>query len=240
MHEQPFSHAAAPAPCVVLFLPLKPYSIGHENELWRQNNPLLTGTLEEFQALPAVEQSEWLIRAVDFCSQNHAEWAENEAILASKPRFWQISARRRQRLLEKTWREWEKLIATVKISAEAVKFRNYLMAQRVFPPAPEERVYNLAQGRDDAGGGRALGSPIVPRLLNFLASKPALLAGYQSIYDFPISLAAWLYFTEAEIAGMSAIENQAERDIVAKEKQLMDEIEAERAAEKLKETPCQP
>ena len=94
MHEAIFSQAAKPETAVVLFLPLKPYSCGHEIELWRQNNPLLTGTLAEFEKLPTVEQLNWLIKAVDFCSQNHDEWLENEDILRSNPSFWSRKVRK--------------------------------------------------------------------------------------------------------------------------------------------------
>lgn len=240
MHEQLFSQAAKPSASVALFLPLKPYSIGHEIELWRQNNPILTRTLAEFRELPLEEQLNWLIKAVDYCSQDHSEWIENEAILRSKPSFWARKERKKKAKLEKTWRIWDAIIRRCNISDEVIKFREYLISQRIFPPTPEDRIYNLAQGREDEPSGRGMGSPLTARLINFLSNKPSLLAGYKSIYDFPFSYAVWLYFTDAEIAGMSAIENEAERAIVDKEKQLLAEIEAEQAAEKAKEkTPCQ-
>ena len=100
MHDQEFAHAAAPASAVCLHLPLKHYSIGHEIELRRTNNPLLNGTRDEFDALPKPERQKWLMLAADFCSQNHAEFIENNRILGSKPRFWQRSQRKIKRQLE--------------------------------------------------------------------------------------------------------------------------------------------
>lgn len=40
MHEAAFAKAALPAPAVILGLPMRPYSIGHELWLTRQKNPL--------------------------------------------------------------------------------------------------------------------------------------------------------------------------------------------------------
>ena len=233
MHEQAFAYAASQPPAAVLHLPLKPYSIGHEIELWRQDNPLLTKDRAEFDALSAVKQRDWLIRAVDFCSQDRDEWRESERTLQSCPRWWQWRARWKKNRLLATWNRWDAILQKL-TEAEWIiavaEFRNYLIAGRSCPPAPTESGYKYANGNPDTGGGRQLGSPIQARVLNFLAARPLLLAG-RSVYDFPFGLALWLCFTDGEAAGTVAIENEAERAVDAKEKELLAEIAAERAAE---------
>ena len=243
MHEIDFANAASPTPAVVLHLPLKPYSIGHEIELWRQEHPLLTKSRQDFDALPSLKQREWLIRAVDFCSQDHDEWLASEHLLQSRPHWWGVWGRKAK--MEATWNEWRAILDAMTETdwqISVAEFRNYLIAGRSCPPSPTGSGYKYANGEPDAKEGRQLGSPVQARVLNFLADKPALLNG-RSVYDFPFGLALWLCFTAGELAGTVAIENEAERAVDDKEKALLAEIAAERKAEKLKaettETQCQ-
>ncbi len=69
MHEAAYAQAALPAPARVLGLNLKPYSLGHELLLIRENNPLSTvsgvvNTGDLIDALPA---------AAMFCHQNFTQ-----------------------------------------------------------------------------------------------------------------------------------------------------------------------
>jgi len=247
MHESLFAHAATPPPAVVLHLPLKPYSISHEIELWRQNNPLLTGTRAEFDALPAAQQAYWLILAADYCSQTHAEFKTSAEILESTPAWWQFAARAKKRRLLRVWSRWQAITGQLtepQIAAAATAFREYLMLGRSFPPAPTETGAKYGSGRPEETGGRLLGSPVITRLINFLAShtelvKDLLPAGH-SILDFPFGLAVWLYLTQAEMDGNGAIENADEAAAEATEQQLLAEIAAEQAAaqQNTAATPC--
>lgn len=242
MHEAQFAFAASPPPAVVLHLPLKPYSIGHEIELLRRENPLIWAerskeayeqSCKTFAALPASQQKEWLARAVDFCSQDHDEWLANEKIFQSRPHWWQWRAWRKKIKLQEMWNQWERILDAMTETdwmIAVAEFRNYLIAGRSAPPAPTESGYKYANGNPDAKSGRQLGSPVQARVLNFLSGKTALLGG-KSIYDFPFGLALWLCFTDGETEGTVAIENEAERAVDAKEKELLAEIEAERKAE---------
>ena len=244
MHETEFAAAASPPKAVVLCLPLKPYSIGHEIELWRQSNPLLVSTWVEFNAISATKQREWLIRAVDLCSQDHDEWLESERILQFRPRWWRLDAWLRKSRLEATWSRWRAVLCKmteVEWQMAVADFRNYLIAGRSCPPSPSESGYKYANGDPDSKPGRQLGSPVLARAMNFLSDKPSLLDGC-SVYDFSFGLALWLCFTDAEMEGTVVIENEAEREVDEKEKKLLAEIEAERKSEKLKaetETSCQ-
>jgi hypothetical protein len=64
MHEAAFASAALPAPAQSLGLLLRPYSIGHETFLLRENNPVLTG---------GNVSRDKLAEAVLICSQTFAE-----------------------------------------------------------------------------------------------------------------------------------------------------------------------
>lgn len=59
---------------------MKPYSIGHEILLTRYDNPLVTSTPEEFQALSIVKQNTAIITAASICAR---DWAQNQ-----KPEKW--------------------------------------------------------------------------------------------------------------------------------------------------------
>lgn len=238
MHETLFANQARPARATVMHLPLRPYSIGHEAELWRQKNPLLVSDRKEFDLLPEAERLEWLIKAVDFCSQNHAEFLESQRILNSQPRWHEWALRCQKRRMERVWRDWEALIQKTDLDAAATAFRFYLVDGRGFPPAPSDMARRALGADKDSGGGRSFGSPMIPRLLNFLSARPELIAMHRAedpqfcLWDFPFGLAVWLYFTQAEQDGSCAIENQDEFNVAEKERQLLAEIEAENAAAK--------
>ena len=241
MHETLFANHSAPPKSVVLGIPLRPYSIGHENELWRQENPLLTKDRAEFDALPVDVRVKKLIAAVDYCSQSHTEFLESQTILNSRPHWHEFSARRRKSAMNRVWQQWEQLIMKSDVDEAATLFRSYLIQGRGFPPAPSDMARRaLGQVSEGESAGRSLGSPIIPRLLNYLSARPELIASFRilnpqfSLWDFPFGLATWLYFTQAELDGSISIENADEFEVAEKERQLLAEIEGENAESKAK------
>ncbi len=66
MHEQSLSQAALPAPTRILGLLMRPYSLGHELHLLREQNPILSGGSDN------VTRSD-LAQAVLICSQTFEE-----------------------------------------------------------------------------------------------------------------------------------------------------------------------
>src|SRR5579884_1995299 len=91
MHDLQFADAVRPARVVVLKLPLRPFSIGHELLLYRERNPLLfNGNFSEGQLHKA------LVQAANICSQS---WSEN----IFKPRTWWERYRS-----DRVWKKWER------------------------------------------------------------------------------------------------------------------------------------
>lgn len=99
------------------------------------------------------------------------------------------------------------------------EFRNYRYGGSTFP-----RFSSATQSEQ----GRALGGPILCRLLNFANGN----------YDAPLALTQWRYFCMAEDDGRCHIENEGERDMREQVDKHMADILAEQA--KKKEVPCQP
>lgn len=230
MHESLFALTVCPPRAVVLGVPLRPYAIGHELALWRQQNPLLTEDFNHFLALDRAEQIRWLVMAVDVCSQTDAEFKANEHLLQCRPARWHFPTQYRQWRLKRLWKRWENIVVDSNITEQAMNFRTYLSNGRIFPPTPTESALKYSTGETSPKRGRGFGAPLCASLLNYLAERPALLTDGVEPLDYPFAQAAWLYFSAAEAEGRAAIENDVEHAADAREKELLAEIEAERAA----------
>lgn len=139
MHDAAYSQAALPAPARVLGLNLRPYSLGHELWLIREQNPLAVQSGETVAsklvaALPA---------AVLFCSQT----------------FEQISAMNRDRFISlKLWL-WNLRLRRHDGLSELASFLEYrTRGSLAFPDEP-------ADGRQSS---RPLGAPFLLSLYNYL------------------------------------------------------------------------
>src|SRR6185437_4421572 len=93
MHDAALAAAARPTRYVILGLPMKPYSIGHDILLFNQGNPILS---TEFDSLDKVDKRQAVIWAADICSQS---WNEYGKIAST---WWQ------RRKLKRVWGKWER------------------------------------------------------------------------------------------------------------------------------------
>jgi hypothetical protein len=239
MHDALFAAACRPDPAACLCLPLRPYSIGHEAELWRQGNPLLCLTYAGFDALPEDQQRAALASAVDACSQTWVEYAESAAILASAPRWHQFDQRRRKNRLRSIWRRWQAALAKfepVDWAMALADFRNHLAVGRACFQAlssddPDD-VLALSISGDGTKleGGRCMGSPTLAHLVAFAieADLPKML-GLATVFDVPFSLCANLHLTRLESQGNVYIRNEREQRIRDEQAQHREAMKAEEA-----------
>lgn len=114
-------------------------------------------------------------------------------------------------------------------SLAIAEFRNYVLSGRAFPSMPDPVASSIADGESaPEPNGRALGAPLLASLINFVAAH-GVRREFESVFDFPYSLAAWLYFCEMESQGRIKIENAKEREV----KMELDQAKAEALAEEL-------
>ncbi len=100
-----------------------------------------------------------------------------------------------QNLKPHKWlRLWGWLIRNQDFALAVADFRNYRWAGSSFP---------ILKKLDDSEAGRAFGSPLFARLLNFIGGN----------YDHPLGLAQWLYFAALEGDGKIHVENEMEQSI---------------------------
>lgn len=218
---------------VLLRLPLREYSLGHELILTRRGNPLLLDSVAEIspgRQIHALREAVWI------CSHS---WAQNErdfrpaTILhrlfsSVKCRFWCWLTRREN---------YPMAIA---------EFRNYLAAAHVQLPAPTREAAEIASGKageDEESHGRELGAPLLANLIWFAATHLEKFlelsdAGSEieelrcSVYDLALAKVANFYFVAMEEAGRLRIEN---RDEAAARLEL-ETARAEAIAEELAES----
>jgi hypothetical protein len=216
MHDLAFADATRPTPVRVLKLRLFPYSIGHELLLMRDRNPFVLLTEEEFNKMPADSQTAAVVRAVCICCR---DWNGNQTF-SKFLNFW-------------AWR-----IRNSNWSLAIAEFRNYLAEHRALLPtlvadvAEDSEAYQIANKGETIGDGRALGSPFLAQLINFVQQRK--MAGdldLKTFWDIPFALAANLYFTDLERGGNVYIENFREREEREAMAQHRADVKFERAAE---------
>lgn len=211
MHELAFADAVRPARAVILFLPMRNYSLGHELLLLQQRNAfLLTG----FDSLPEEQKRLALVRAADVCSQT---WSENHFT----PGTWWDKTRMR-----KVWARWQRAVKcgvrseergvladgcqpdgahgvtrpTTTWGAEIAKLREYIRAGSTKPTTEA----------CDGPAGRQHGAPFHASLIQFLISQMGL--PEMEAYDYPFGLAKFHYYTHAEAEGGIKIVNAPEME----------------------------
>jgi hypothetical protein len=225
VHEISFADAVRPTPVVVLKLPLRPYSLGHEALLWHLQNPLLTHSWSQFNELSLQQQINSVLDAVWICANT---WKQNQG----EP-F--------RRLKLKIWR-WR--LEGENFPLGIAEFRNYLAAGRKLPNGPTEHALEVLYPKDEIRG-RAPGSALLAQLYSY-ACSPAFAIQRQSadyaderrflttktpnVWDLPYSMVGHLYFTAMEMEGNARIENTQERE----EQAELDKINREIAEEKSK------
>lgn len=183
MHEAAFAQAALPAPARVLGLTLRPFSLGHELWLIREQNtlalnadPASLGKL--MTALP---------QAVLCCAQTHLENSGRWDLLAL-PKFL-------------IW-SWE--IRKFNLAQELIKFRDYRKSgSTAFPDEPADST---------EGKRRSLGQPLLLAFHHYIINLgSAEWSQYgKSPWDYPYGLAQMRYSAAAELDGRLKIKNAAE------------------------------
>lgn len=191
MHDAAYARAARPALRRILRLPMLHYSIGHEIILQSQGNPLVTLTEAEFNELTITLQIDAIRRAALVC---HHTWAGN-----SQPERWLGL--------------WSWTIRNTDWPLEIAEFRIYRAEGSTAPPitAPE---FSDTPVDEDAPKGRSIGSPLLARLVNFLAARPSTLNPQPStnLMDYPLGAALFEYFASMEEQGRIHIENAGEQE----------------------------
>lgn len=186
MHEQHFAAAIRPDLQVVLRLPMRPYSIGHEILLIRQGNPLVTMGPESFKELPEDRQRSALRRAALVC---YRSWTQNQ---------------KRDRWL---WL-WGWFIRNFDLETEVENFQAYRTdGIRDFKTVKMPRI----RGAENVPY-HYFGSPEMARLILFLLDRrlPEF-HGVPTVYDFPVSLARMLYLSSLEETGAVWVQNWHDR-----------------------------
>jgi hypothetical protein len=216
MSEFSFADAVLPARAVVLRLPLRPYSVGHEILLQHERNALLL-TEAEFDQLSFADREVAIKQAALICSRT---WAENQR------------GSRGVKL-------WGWLVRNSNWTKQAKYFYEYRHQGSTFPPAPDKRIDEIYNNV----GGRMLGGELLPGLINFLLGKPLLprVTGPRSdrgsVFDFPFGLGLQLYFTQLEVEGRRHIENEEERAHKEERYAHIADIRREQAEAALKHPP---
>lgn len=141
MHEAALSRAALPAPVRIYGIELRPYALGHELFLIRENNPLAVGG----NPLPGD-----LFEAVWICSSTFKECTEARSSLFYIPKLWLLKRRAKKYNFEK----------------EAEAFRQYREDGSLEFPISE-----IPRPNRDSGPTRPPGSPFLLRLHQFVMER---------------------------------------------------------------------
>lgn len=222
---------------------MRPYTLGHEAELLRQENALFTLTYAEFDAIPEAQQRQAIVGAVDICSQTWGEYAESASLLAARPKWHQFGLRRRQKRLRSIWRRWQAALARLEPTDWAIavaEFRNYVHDGRKCLPAlsaddPDDVLAIAATGEGEKlEPGRSMGSPSLAHLISFaIEADLARHVGVSVVFDVPFSLCANLHLARLEDKGSIYIRNEKEHgareEAEACRKAALAESEAEKA-----------
>lgn len=212
MHDSAFAATARQGSAVILRLPMRPYSIGHELLLLAQQNPLLYAR-EYFDNLSPALQRLAVIRAALVC---YRTWNQNQ-----QP--------------ERHLRLWGWRIRKDDFALAIAEFRNYRAAGSACPPTPTKENYKIAAGKPDAEFGREFGGCYYAKLVAHFSRGGMFSAlGHETAFDVPLGFANYVYLSELELDGMALIENEREAQVAAE----MDEARRQAAAEK--EAQCQP
>ncbi len=221
MHETSLCDAANPSPVVVLSLPLRTYSLGHECELYQRRNPLLLLSHAQFNELPYDHQIFALKQAVLICVDS---WSARRQLEQPSFLYW-----RNHWHNFKIW-NWTRRLDPSEFPVALAEFRNYLDEAHELPPTPKDDIDKALNGRSEPG--RAFGAPLLLNLYGFLDSRipthsntPLL----HPIWDAAYRFTCWRYFAFHESQGAYKIENLAEWTLRDKNARMEREILADQA-----------
>jgi hypothetical protein len=174
MHEAALAQAALPAPTVILGLLMRPYSLGHELHLIREQNPIITSLAMDQTTLKNLRQ------AALICCQSWSECRRMHAdpFLKLKIRFWKLRTRNISRPLG--------------FAAGVVKFIDYRNTGVLdFPPRKDVR-------KPGSTPTRKPGTPFILSLQQFVMLH--LGKTEAEAWDYPLGLAKmrWAAYYENE------------------------------------------
>jgi hypothetical protein len=243
MHDAQFAAAARPARCVILGLPMLPYSIGHEITLVAKCNALV---FSDSDKVPEYELRTALIQAADICSQGWHEYEDNSLSIASNPHWYQLRLLIKKIRFLKAWGKWMKVVERFNFEDEKAKFIEYRKIGSDFPPIPTDEHYKMANGEEFGENSRSYGSSYFARLINFIGGLGLhRVFGAATPWDMPFALSNQLYISHLESNGRAAIENEKEMTVRKEMEEHYEairketEIEEQKAREAAKETSCQ-
>jgi hypothetical protein len=168
VYEKIFSQAVLPEPVQILGLAMRPYSLGHELWLIRQDNPL-----------SLLDASSTSVTAPKFL----------EAVLICSQTFDEISGMNRDWLIGLKLKLWNRRVKRFNIFDELEKFKKYQAAGSLEFPC------QLPSQSADSGPSRYLGAPMLIRVHQFLVLNFRLTES--QAWDYPFGLAkmhnaAWM------------------------------------------------
>lgn len=154
MHEAALSQAALPAPARILGLTLRPFSLGHELWLVREQNALALHSTADASPVKLIQD---LPQAVLFCCQTFAE----------------IQAMNKDRFIGIKLRLWNHRLRRRNLAQELSAFLEYrTRGTLAFPDEPP----------DSTQRGRTLGAPLLLSLYEFMAAKVGEIAAWDYPY----------------------------------------------------------
>lgn len=251
MHDEAFADSVRPAPCVILRLPMRDYSIGHELLLYRRRNPFVTlDNPAKFSQLPPMEQHRAVLEAAQVCGRS---WAENERwpdftggwhkrslikmgigqafrmhwlaallTLLCAPLLWLGM------IIRGAWRNrwlrlWGWLVRNDDYGYAINEFWHYRRMGSLYPARPIEALQELRKENDN----RTLGGPYLARL--YLFASQIMGAGPACPWDFRLGEALFLAMTKAEAEGGLSIESEEDIEARAHEAKLEAKIQSDYA-----------
>ena len=174
MHESLLASAALPQPSVVFGMLLRPYSLGHELFLHRENNPIILGDGLAFLKTSRVD----LVQAVFICSQTFEECRKSS--LAFRP--WSDF---------KLW-IWRMRTRKLNTATEILKFMNYReWGSLSFPLVETAESSNRSSTHEP-------GSPFLIRLHQFLTLKKGLSDAEAWDYPYGFAMQQFIAYWESE------------------------------------------
>jgi hypothetical protein len=259
MHDEAFADSVRPAPCVILRLPMRPYSIGHELLLYRRRNPFVTlDDPAKFSQLPQLEQIRAVMEAAQVCARTWQEngdnpeftrgWNRRSLVKAAIAAIFKMHWRAVLLMVicspllligfllkgrEKWLHLWGWLNRDADYGYAINEFWHYRRMGSLFPPRPIEAIQELRKENE----ARTLGGPYLARLYLFVQNiehpTSNIQRGKEEAWDYPLGMALFLALTKNEAEGGMSIESEDDLKARTDEKRIEEQILADIKAGKM-------